>query len=258
MTAALTEQIVTALAEFSSTTRLYELKIDNGCVDLGTGGLLVEAFAANDALNEVGARDVIVLSTSAYVDRDALIGKPAALEISLADSTRMRFAGDISEVAMLGSDGGFARYRVRISPWLARLEHVRNSRVWQDKTVINIIDSVFEAYQPLARWRWSDESGSFMGEAMKRSYCCQYRESDLVFVCRLLAEEGLNWRFEQTDEGPCMVLFADSTRSGAVPDDPSSELEGVSATMLPAQSSMPTRCRRWSKSAACMLRSLRC
>jgi len=45
---------------------------------------------------------------------------------------------------MLGSDGGLARYRVRISPWLWRLGQVRNSRVWQDKTVIGMVDSVFD------------------------------------------------------------------------------------------------------------------
>jgi uncharacterized protein involved in type VI secretion and phage assembly/uncharacterized protein (DUF2345 family) len=103
---------------------------------------------------------------------------------------------------------------------------VRNSRVWQDKTVIDIIDYVFDAYRPLARWRWSDEVSSFMASAMPRSYCCQYRESDLEFVRRMLAEEGLSWRFEQTQDGPGMVLFADSTQLIAVPEDPSSELDG--------------------------------
>lgn len=54
-----------------------------------------------------------------------------------------------------------------------------------------------------------------------RSYCCQYRESDLEFVERLLAEEGLAWRFEQDANGPLMVLFADSSDPSAIPDDPS-------------------------------------
>jgi Rhs element Vgr protein len=98
--------------------------------------------------------------------------------------------------------------------------------VWQDKTVIDIIDSVFDPYQPLASWRWSDETSPFMADAMPRSYCCQYRESDLEFVRRLLAEEGLSWRFEQTEDGPGMVLFADSTQLSAAPEDPSSELDG--------------------------------
>jgi type VI secretion system VgrG family protein len=226
MTTVLTEQVSTALTQFSSTTRLYELTVGDDSVDLGSGGLLVEAFAAEDAVNSIGKRDVIVLSTNAYVELESLLGQPASLEMSLADGSRTSFAGDISEVAMLGCDGGFARYRVRISSWLWRLGHVRNSRVWQDKTVIEIVDSVFDPYRPLARWRWSDDASSFMAGAMPRSYCCQYRESDLEFVRRMLAEEGLNWRIEQTEDGLGMVLFADSTQLSAVPEDPSCETDG--------------------------------
>jgi type VI secretion system secreted protein VgrG len=226
MTTAFTEQVATALAQFSSTTRLYELTIGDSSIDLCSGGLLVEAFAADDAVNDIGARDVIVLSTSAYVEMGTLLGQVASLKMSLADGTRTSFAGDISEVAMLGSDGGFARYRMCISPWLWRLGQVRNSRVWQDRTVIEIVDSVFDAYQPLARWRWSDEARPFMDGAIPRSYCCQYRESDLEFVRRILTDEGLSWRFEQTEDGPGMVLFADSTQLSAVPEDPTSGLHG--------------------------------
>jgi Rhs element Vgr protein len=226
MTAALTEQLTTALAQFFSATRLYELTVGEGRADLGSGGLLVEAFVSRDAVQEIGARDVVVLSTSAYVELESLVGEPATLQVSLADGSRTRFGGDISEVAQLGSDGGFARYRVRISPWMWRLGQVRNSRVWQDKSVIDIVDSVFQAYQPLARWRWSDEVSPFMAGALPRSYCCQYRESDLDFVRRLLTEEGLSWRFEQTADGPGVVLFADSSQQSATPEDSSSERDG--------------------------------
>jgi type VI secretion system secreted protein VgrG len=226
MTTALTQQVATALAQFSSTTRLYELTIGEGSAEQGSGGLLVEAFAADDAVNELGARDVIALSTSAYVEPASLLGQSACLEMSLADGTRTSFAGEISEAAMLGSDGGFARYRVRISAWLWRLGQVRNSRVWQEMSVIEIVDAVFEAYLPLARWRWSDETSSLMADALPRSYCSQYRESDLDFVRRLLAEEGLSWRFEQTGDRPGVVLFADSSQRCAVPEDPGSEVDG--------------------------------
>lgn len=215
----LTDQVRTALAQFSSNTRLYT-------IDIGVEGLLVEAFAATDAVDDIGARDVIVVAMDSQLDLEPLLGQPAALEVSLANGTRTRFAGDVSQVAMLGSDGGLARYRIRISPWLWRLGQVRNSRVWQDKTVIEIVDSVLESYLPLANWRWSGETGPFMSGAVPRNYCCQYRETDLAFVRRLLTEEGLCWRFEQTHEGPGAVLFADSTQLCAVPEDPSSESGG--------------------------------
>ncbi|TQK10664.1 type VI secretion system Vgr family protein [Herbaspirillum sp. SJZ107] len=216
MSTALRDQIVTALGAFASSSRLYALTLGDGDDD---GMLLVEAFSSDDAIDAIGTRDVIVLSTSAHLDAGTWLGQPAALDISQADGTRTRFAGDISEVEMLGSDGGLARYRIRIASWLWRLAHVRNSRVWQERSVVEIVDSVFEAYQPLARWRWSDDVGSRMEGVPPRSYCCQYRESDLGFVRRLLAEEGLCWRIEQDQDGPGIVLFADSTRQAAVPAD---------------------------------------
>ncbi|QOY93701.1 type VI secretion system tip protein VgrG [Massilia sp. UMI-21] len=222
MSTTLRDQIFAALAEFSSASRLYALKVGGK----EEAGLLVEAFVADDALQEIGMRDVIALSTDAGLDLETLLGQPATLEICLADGKRERFAGEICEAAMLGSDGGLARYRIRIAPWLWRLGQVRNSRVWQDKRVVDIVDAVFAAYRPLARWRWSEDTRPFLEEVRARSYCCQYRESDLDFVRRLLAEEGLCWRCEETDDGPGLVLFADSSRLCAVPEDGSSAAHG--------------------------------
>jgi type VI secretion system secreted protein VgrG len=120
MIAALIEQLHNALVLFSSTGRLYALTV--GDLESGPGSLLVEAFVANDAGQEVGVREVIVLSTNAHIELGALLGQAARLEVSLANGTRSSFAGDISAVAMLGNDGGFARLRVRILPWIWRLD----------------------------------------------------------------------------------------------------------------------------------------
>ncbi len=222
----LLEAITTALVQFSSATRLYGLKLGDEDADLGAGGLLVEAFSADDVVQGTGARDIIVLSTNAHVELAPLLGKPASLEVSLADGSRTTFSGDITQAAMLGSEGGLARFRLRLTPWLWRLSQVRNSRVWQDKSVIEIVESVFEGYQPLAQWRWSEEVDSFLADVPARSYCCQYRESDYDFVLRLLTEEGLVWRFEEAEDGLCLVLFADSSQLSAVPEDVCSEASG--------------------------------
>ncbi len=204
-------ELLRSLVCFTSTTRLYALTV-------GGDDLLVEAFLADDAIQAIGVRDVIALSTSAYLDLDALLGQPATLAISLADGTRTHFSGFITEAAMLSCDGGFARYCLRIAPWMWRLEQVRNCRVWENKTVVEIVDEVFRYYQPQARWRWSSETPGFMIDAVARTYCCQYRESDFDFIRRLLTDEGLCWRFEQDEEGYCCVLFSNSTMLCAVPD----------------------------------------
>jgi type VI secretion system secreted protein VgrG len=223
MSVALVDDVLAALAGFSSRTRLYALQLGD---DEDRSGLMVEAFAADDGVQAIGTRDVIVLATDAALDLASLLGQSAVLETSLADGTRARFTGLVSEAAMLGSFGGLARYRLRLQPWLWRLGQVRNSRVWQDKTVMEIVDIVFQEHAPHAEWRWSDETAAFMADAGARSYCCQYRESDLDFVTRLLTEEGLSWRIEETEEGHGLVLFGDSSQASATPEDASSSAGG--------------------------------
>ncbi|MGX9713662.1 type VI secretion system Vgr family protein [Janthinobacterium lividum] len=225
MSAAQLDQVGAALGAFSSITRLYEIKLEGDSAQ-DADPLLVEAFACDEQLQTPGARDVIVLSTSAQLALAPMLGKLATLQVSLFDGSRASFSGHVSEAAMLGSMGGLARYRLRLTPWLLRLGQVRNSRVWQDKSVIEIVESVFQSYAPAARWRWSDDTRPFMDGVAARSYCCQYRESDLDFVSRLLTEEGLAWRFEEQEGGHCLVLFADSSSDSAVPEDASSAAGG--------------------------------
>ncbi|BBP00014.1 hypothetical protein SFSGTM_07220 [Sulfuriferula nivalis] len=79
-----------------------------------------------------------------------------------------------------------------------------------------IVDSVFADYAPRAYWHWSNDALSVLSALPVRSYCVQYRESDLDFVGRLLAEDGLSWRVDQDDvdapDGHTLVLFAVSTQ----------------------------------------------
>ncbi len=218
MPTSLIDQVRDALLTFTASSRLYELTVG----EERKGRLLVEAFAADEQLQHTGSRDIICLSTDAFIAPASLLGQVARLQISLANRSRTGFHGLITQACMLGSNGGLTRYRIRVQPWLWQLSQVRNSRAWEEKTVIEIVDDVFEAYSPQAQWRWSDEVGPFMDAGMPRSYCCQYRETDLDFVTRLLTEEGLAWRFEDIEDGHRLVIFADSGQLSAVPEDPSS------------------------------------
>ena len=101
--------------------------------------------------------------------------------------------GYVFDAAQLGSDGGAARYRLFMSSWLAFLAKRRDSFVFQDKTALAIVEEVFKDY-PVANYRIE------VSQTLRtRSLCTQYRESDLDFVTRLLAEEGLSFHFEHLD-----------------------------------------------------------
>ena len=216
-------KIMATLASFSSKSRFYEMKFTEA--NLQTTGLLVEAFLAVEGLQTIAARDVIVMSPEGKLPLEQLLSRQAALEISLANGNRTRFTGLVSEAEMLGSTGTLVRYRLRLSSFLWPLSQSRNNCVWQDKSVVEIVESVLLRYPDFADWRWSDDVVQFMADVRPRSYCIQYRESDLDFITRLLSSEGIGWSMEEHAEsvaGHRMVLFADSTQASAFPEDATS------------------------------------
>ncbi|HEU4376006.1 MAG TPA: hypothetical protein VFS02_21095, partial [Telluria sp.] len=74
MSSMLAREVLTALSEFSSHTRLYELTFRHSKVDL-----MVEAFCADEQLQGIGHRDVITLSTRAKIAPSSLLGLEASL-----------------------------------------------------------------------------------------------------------------------------------------------------------------------------------
>jgi type VI secretion system secreted protein VgrG len=119
------------------------------------------------------------------------------------------FHGHITQAALLGSDGGLARYRLVIEPWLSFLAHRTDAYVFQRQTVIQIIEEVFADYQSQGKlmpaWRWDLADASVYPE---RSLCIQYQETDLAFVQRLLIEEGLFCWIEHTSNSSDASLGA--------------------------------------------------
>ncbi len=215
---------------FDSDTRLFRLEGDGAL-----GELLVEAWSLREALDEPWVLELSTLGLDAGLDLQALLGAKATLRLALADGSLLPRSGIVFAAASEQADGGFARYRLTLKPWTALLAHTRRSRVWQEKTTIEIVESVFAGYAARAQWRWADDVAThlaespYAGSGERRSYTVQYRETDLAFVTRLLAEEGLGMRFEEDEKAPSghgLVVFAGSPSVASCPQDATSEADG--------------------------------
>ncbi|MGM9485718.1 type VI secretion system Vgr family protein [Ideonella sp. YS5] len=145
-----------------------------------------------------GTRVVLhALCADATLDPQSLIGLPALVELLCQDAGLRPWHGHIAAAAWLGADGGFARLRLVVEPWLAWLAQGQDARLHQDLTVPQLIDTVFSrrsgqalpneaSLAPAWRWALSDPDAY-----PQRSLCAQAHESDLAFVLRLMREEGL-------------------------------------------------------------------
>lgn len=181
---------------------------------LTTDNLVVERFTATESVSAPFSLQIDCLSPSAHLDTTKLAAEEITLRLMLADGSRRAWHGFVCACSALGGDGGLARYRLTVGSWLERLRTRADCYVYQDKTALEIIEDVLADY-PLAHYRIAVTQ-----TLRKRSVCAQYRETDFAFIERLLAEEGLSYRFEhqqsderQTGEGKsaqsrhCLVIF---------------------------------------------------
>ncbi|ENM5758780.1 type VI secretion system Vgr family protein [Vibrio mimicus] len=96
-------------------------------------------------------------------------------------------------------------YSLVLVPALERLSLRHNSRIFQFKTVQDIISQILQEMSVV------DFSFALKRTLSQREFCVQYRESDLAFVHRLAAEEGITYYIEQADGKHTIIFFDDNT-----------------------------------------------
>ncbi len=192
------------LDRLTQDTRLLRLTTPQGAAQL-----LVECVRGEEAIGKPFAFDISTLSTDAAIPLKSLLGQPALLELVTAGgSAALRpFHGHITAIELSASNGGLARYAVRLEPWTAFLAHNRDSRIFQDMSVCDILDAVLGSWQGQGKlvpeWRFELADRAIYP---KRSLCTQYQESDWAFAERLMAEEGLFYYFEHRSDGHVLVI----------------------------------------------------
>jgi type VI secretion system secreted protein VgrG len=198
--------------------------------------LAVERFSGREGINELFSFEVDALSTSTGLDLSSFIGEELTVGLLQPDGGRRAWHGICTASAWLGADGGVARYRLRLEPALSMLALRRDSYIFQDLDARDIVTELLRDY-PQLRFEFD------LTQALAaRPICTQYRESDLAFFKRLLASEGLSWRFEhdQPDDAGAagghgqarhrLLIFDSRARAPRTPGDDRIRFHGVRAT----------------------------
>jgi type VI secretion system secreted protein VgrG len=189
-------QVPELFPRFTQDTRLLRLS-----TPLGSDRLLAESLCGEERLDGGYLLHLSALSLDADIPLRSLLGQPVLLEMLTAvPGMPLRpFHGHITCAELIGANGGFARYSLTIEPWCAFLALGRDSRMFQDKTVFDILDAVFRSWQDrgtlVPAWRFDIAD---RGVYPVRSLTCQYQESHLAFARRLMAEEGLFYYVEHS------------------------------------------------------------
>lgn len=168
---------------------------------LGDDALLLRGFQGADGISQLFRFDIDMLSTDEAIDLEAVVGKKATLRLTLADESERYFNGVVSTFSQGSRDGNFTNYRAELVPWLWLLTRKADCRIFQHKTVPQIIEAVFAAggYQDYSM-------KALVGPFPEREYCVQYRETDFNFVSRLMEEEGIYYFFQHENGTHTMML----------------------------------------------------
>lgn len=156
--------------------------------------LIPERAVIHEAVSEPFELQVDCISLYSALPLKSLVGEQMSLRLLQPDGSYRPWHGYVLQTMQLGNEGGLARYRLVVGPWLSFLRFRRDSVIFQDRTVLQIIDEIFKDYAQ------ADYRIDVTLQPRPRRLCTQYAESDLEFVARLLAEEGLNYHFEHFDD----------------------------------------------------------
>lgn len=194
--------------------------------------LMAERFTGREAVNELFCFNVDALSVSTDLELDQFLGEEITLKLLQADGSRRAWHGVCTDAGWVGADGGVARYRLRLEPALQVLRERRDSYIFQDKNVEEIVSELLADY-PQVRVEFDVSQ-----QLSPRAVCSQYRESDFDFLRRILASAGLSWRFEheQSDDSSTsqakhkLVIFDSKAVAPEMPGSTELRFQGVRAT----------------------------
>jgi type VI secretion system secreted protein VgrG len=173
-------------------------------------------FDGLEATEELGRPFLIQLNLSSGKARgniESTLGASITVTMTDTDKNKTYFNGIVTRAAYTGMDGGVYRYHVELRPWIWLLTRTNDCKIYQKKSVWDIINAVFKFYDFDAI---EDKRQAQAGSTVL-DYCVQYRESAFDFVTRLMEQYGIYYYFKHEDGKHTLMLADDPNSHTALP-----------------------------------------
>ncbi len=163
--------------------------------------VMVQRIDGYQAVNEGLSAELICLSTNPYIELKQFIGCQVAVD-QVTDTGRLfRTTGIITGASQGQSDGALSLYRLTMQDPTSLWHKRRNSRVFMNKTVVEICEVIFSEWQSKSALFASslklDTSGLTKTYDV-RPFSMQSNESDYTYLTRLMREESINWLIDES------------------------------------------------------------
>lgn len=185
---------------------------------LGDDKLIPFSFEGKEEVSEPFCYQLRCFSQTMNIQEKDIVGKNITFQINDEINKPRYFNGIVKKLSKKDLSLRKIRdYEIEIVPWFWLLTLSSDCRIFQNKTSVEIIESVFKSLNQ------HNFDISFLSKSYdKRDYCVQYNESAFSFVSRLMEEEGIFYFFRH-EKGKHTLVLADLVSK--CPTNPTKEAE---------------------------------
>mgnify|MGYP003192788036 FL=1 len=169
-------------------------------------------FRASETLSQPWRYDVTVTCAASIASSEVML-KPASFtfQTPLFDGTPAvpvrTVYGVVDTFRRISVSGDEITYALRIVPRIALMQHTQRSEVYLNQSVPEMVEKILRSHG----LEGADFEFRLSQPYPVRELITQWRETDLEFIQRLLAEVGIFWRFEMDSRiEQDVVIFQDS------------------------------------------------
>lgn len=173
--------------------------------------LLFNRLEGSDGLSRNGEYRVTVLSRRGDIQADELLGRSVSTVVRTPWGSDREFNGLAVGFYQVGQQGRYHQYLIVVRPWTWLLTRTSDCKIFQEKTVRDIISAV------LADHPYADFEFQLTGSYSPWTYCVQYRETDFNFLARLMEQEGMHFFFRHKG-GKHTLVIADGAQAHEAAD----------------------------------------
>jgi type VI secretion system secreted protein VgrG len=186
---------------FDQTNRIASVKTPFGTDQVGVLGLEGE-----ETLGRLPSFELQLISEKKSLDPKQILGQTVGVTLNLGSGKKRYFHGYAIQFGRDFFRDRYYVYKVTIVPWLWFLTRTSNCRIFQNKSVVDIVQKVCkdDGFDQIEL--------RLKGNYTAWEYCVQYRETDFNFVSRLLEQEGIYYFFKYEEDKHTLIL-ADSPTS---------------------------------------------
>lgn len=201
----------TPAALFTQETR--HLRIQTG---LGDDVLLLRQLTGSEGISQLFLFELDLLSQNGAINPLSIVGDNVSICIAPGEGAPRYINGFVKSFRYCGLEKrGYYAYKAEVVPWFWFLSKRTDCRVFQNKSVKDIVEFIFKELG------FFDYVFALMEAHQPLQYCVQYNESDLDFICRLLEQEGIYYFIEHQPDKNILHLsdsphhYADATPAKA-------------------------------------------